>query len=119
MGHPVYITVRTHICSHCTYIYLVNVGRRGSRRHQFHDKSNWEQYREIFEAIVCSNGWDDVTAVLQLLSHLGGDALNVALLVPASGARIFDNVIIRSLQLSGASGGIQASVSAGGPAPER
>ena len=29
-------------------------------------------------------GWDDATAVLQLLSHLEGDALNVALLVPAS-----------------------------------
>ena len=47
-------------------------------------KSNWEQYREIFEAIVCSNGWDDVTVALQLLSHLDGDALNVAMLVPES-----------------------------------
>ena len=36
----------------------------------------------MFEAIVSSNGWDDVTAALQLLSHLEGDALNVALLVP-------------------------------------
>ena len=32
---------------------------------------------------LCSNGWDDATAALQLLSHLEGDALNVALLVPA------------------------------------
>ena len=47
-------------------------------------KSNWEQFREIFEAIVCSNSWDDVTAALQLLSHLDGDALNVALLIPES-----------------------------------
>ena len=47
---------------------------------QYSGKSNWEQYREVFEAIVCSNGWDDVTAALQLLSHLDGDALNVALL---------------------------------------
>ena len=31
-----------------------------------------------------SNGWDDVTAALQLLSHLDGNALNVALLVPES-----------------------------------
>ena len=38
----------------------------------------------MFEAIVRSNGWDDVTAALQLLSHLDGDALNVALLVPES-----------------------------------
>ena len=48
---------------------------------RYSGKSNWEQYREIFEANVCSNGWDDVTAALQLLSHLDGDALNVALLV--------------------------------------
>ena len=34
-----------------------------------------------FDAIVLSNGWDDATAALQLLSHLQGDALNVALLV--------------------------------------
>ena len=33
---------------------------------------------------MCSNRWDDVTAALQLLSHLDGDALNVALLVPES-----------------------------------
>ena len=51
---------------------------------RFSGKFDWEQYREIFEAIVCSNGWDDVTAALQLLSHLDGDALNVALLVPES-----------------------------------
>ena len=38
----------------------------------------------FFDAIVLSNGWDDTTAVLQLLSHLEGDALNVALLVPES-----------------------------------
>ena len=30
------------------------------------------------------NGWNDATAALQLLSHLEGDALNVALLVPIS-----------------------------------
>ena len=33
---------------------------------------------------MCLNGWDDVTAALQLLSHLDGDALNAALLVPES-----------------------------------
>ena len=51
---------------------------------RYSGKSNWEQYREKFETIVCSNGWDKVTAALQLLSHLDGDALNVALLVPES-----------------------------------
>ena len=44
--------------------------------------SDWDQYREVFEAIVISNGWNDLTAALQLLAHLDGEALNVALLVP-------------------------------------
>ena len=59
-------------------------------------KSNWEQYREVFEAIVCSNGWDDVTAAPQLLSHLDGDALNVALLVPEF-RRVKPGFLIKSL----------------------
>ena len=59
-------------------------------------KSNWEQYPEIFEAIVCLNGWDDVTAALQLLSHLDRDALNVALLVPES-QRVVPGFLINSL----------------------
>ena len=40
------------------------------------------QYRQVFDAIVKSNGWDDDMVALQLLSHLEGNALNVALLVP-------------------------------------
>ena len=51
---------------------------------RYSGKSSWEQYRQVFEAIACSNGWDDVTVALQLLTHLDGDALNVALLVPES-----------------------------------
>ena len=39
--------------------------------------TSWEQYRQVFDAIVVSNGWDDAMAALQLLSHLEGDALNV------------------------------------------
>ena len=35
----------------------------------------------MFNAIVWSNGWDDTTVALQLLSHLKGNALNVALLM--------------------------------------
>ena len=50
---------------------------------RFAGTTNWEQYRQVFDAIVLSNGWDDVTAALQLLSYLEGDALDVALLVPA------------------------------------
>ena len=44
--------------------------------------TSWNQYRQVFDAIVRSNGWDYYTVALQLLSHLEGDALNVALLVP-------------------------------------
>ena len=63
---------------------------------RYSGKSNWEQYRDIFEAIVCLNGWDDVTAALQLLSHLDGDALNVARLVPES-QRAVPGFLINSL----------------------
>ena len=49
---------------------------------RFARATSWEQYRQVFDAIVLSNGWDDATAALQLLSHLEGDTLNMALLVP-------------------------------------
>ena len=55
--------------------------------------SNWDQYREVFEAIVCSNGWDEMTAALQLIAHLDGEALNVALLVPEGQRSVVGNVI--------------------------
>ena len=81
---------------------------------RFSGKSKWEKYRQVFEAIICSNGWDDVTAALQLLYHLDGDALNIALLVPESRRVVpffFDKVIVGSLQLSRASGRIRVSFS--------
>ena len=53
-------------------------------------ESNWEQYREVFEAIVSSNGWDGVTAALD------GDALNVTLLVSES-RRVVPGFLIKSL----------------------
>ena len=62
----------------------------------FSGKSSWEQYRQVLEAIACSNDWDDVTAARQLLSHLDGDALNVALLVPES-QRALPRVLVESL----------------------
>ena len=71
-------------------------GFRSTPVPRYSGKSNWEQYREVLEAIVCSNGWDDVTAALQLLSHLDGDALNVALLVPES-RRVVPGFLIKSL----------------------
>ena len=51
---------------------------------RFGGMTSWEQYRQVFDAIVLSNGWSDATAALQLLSYLEGDALNVVLLVPMS-----------------------------------
>ena len=51
---------------------------------RFGGMTSWEQYRQVFDAIVRSNGWDNDIAALQLFSHLEGDALNVALLVPIS-----------------------------------
>ena len=49
---------------------------------RFDGTTSWEQYKQVFDAIVSSNGWDNDTAALQLFSHLEGDALNVALIVP-------------------------------------
>ena len=49
---------------------------------KFSGVTSLDQYRQVFDAIVQSNGWDDATVTLQLLSHMEGDALNVALLVP-------------------------------------
>ena len=37
---------------------------------------SWDQHRQVFDAIVRPNGWDDATVALE------GDTLNVALLVP-------------------------------------
>ena len=51
---------------------------------RFDGTTNWEQYRQVFDAIVRSNGWENDTAALQLFSHLEGDALNVAHLVSLS-----------------------------------
>ena len=48
---------------------------------KFAGVTSWEQYCQVFDALVLSNGWDDATAALQLLSHLERDVLNVALLV--------------------------------------
>ena len=47
----------------------------------FNGSTSWEQYQQVFDAIVLSNGWGDATAALQLLSHLQDDALSVALLI--------------------------------------
>ena len=50
----------------------------------FDGTTSWEQYHQVFEAIVRSNGWDNDTAALQLFLHLEGDALDIAHLVPVA-----------------------------------
>ena len=86
---------------------------------RYSGKSSWEQYRQVFAAIVCSNGWDEATAALQLLSHLDGDALNVDLLMPES-LRVVPGVLMNSLSEHYGSPGryklqVQASVQTGFP----
>ena len=49
---------------------------------RFNGGGCWQQHLQISQAIVKSNGWMDGMAVLQLFAHLGGEALNVALLMP-------------------------------------
>ena len=48
----------------------------------FNGSISLEQYQQVFDAKVLSNGWGNATTALQLLSHLQGDTLNVALLIP-------------------------------------
>ena len=67
-------------------LQVVQVPRRAAltttRVSRFNGTTSWEQCHQVFEAIVQSNGWDSDTAALQLFSHLVGDALNVAHLIP-------------------------------------
>ena len=42
----------------------------------------WQQHLQIIQAVVKSNGWSERTVALQLFTYLGGEALNVALLMP-------------------------------------
>ena len=53
---------------------------------------------------MCSNGWDEVTALLQLVAHLDGEALNVALLVLES-ERVLPGVLLKTLSTHYASPG--------------
>ena len=65
---------------------VVQAPRRGAftstKVPRFDGTTSWEQYRQVLDAIVRSNGWDNDSAALQLFSHLEDDALNVAHLVP-------------------------------------
>ena len=39
---------------------------------RFDGTTSWEQYKQVFDAIVRSNGWDNDTVALQLFSHVEG-----------------------------------------------
>ena len=39
---------------------------------KFSGVTSWDQYRQVFDAIVRLNGWDDAAVAQQLLSHLEG-----------------------------------------------
>ena len=60
---------------------------------KFSGVTSWDQYRQVFDANFCLNGWDDATVALQLLSHLEGDALNVTLLVPGAQSATRDGLV--------------------------
>ena len=45
----------------------------------FGGTTSWEHSAIVLDAIVLSNGWDDATAALQLLSHLQGDTLHMGI----------------------------------------
>ena len=80
---------------------------------RFAGTTSWEQYRQVLDAIVLSNGWDDATAALQLLYHLEGDALNVALLVPVPPPNIENGsgrCVVGALWIAGQIGALQATV---------
>ena len=49
---------------------------------RFDGRGCWQQHLLIVQAIVQSNGWSAAMAALQLFTHLDGEALNVALLMP-------------------------------------
>ena len=69
---------------------------------RFDGTTSWEQYHQVFEAIVKSNGWDNDTAALQLFSHMEGDTLNVAHLVPLA-RRLSQSGLVDALSAAAAS----------------
>ena len=80
---------------------------------RFDGTTSGKQYKQIFDVIVSSNGWDNDTAALQLFSHLEGDALNVALLVPLS-RRLSKTGLVGALSaqygIAGSIGGLPQTV---------
>ena len=63
---------------------------------RYSGKSDWEQIHAIFEAILCSNGWDDVTAALQLVSLWTEMHSTWRLLIPES-QRVVPGFFLKSL----------------------
>ena len=49
---------------------VVHTPRQVAKVPRFGGTTSWEQYRQVFDAIVLSNGWDDATVAL-LSAHYG------------------------------------------------
>ena len=69
----------------------------------------------MLDAIVVSNGWDDATVALQLLSHLEGDVLipergSVGSGQPAGVANGTGGCADSTLRLAGAASGFSATI---------
>ena len=60
---------------------------------RFDGTGYWHQHILIFRAIMRSNGWSLMTAALQLFTHLDGEALNVALLMPEKVRERWKNLV--------------------------
>ena len=77
---------------------------------KFRGNTCWNQHRQVFDAIIKSNGWNDDTAALQQITHLEGDALNVGCLIGARDtnghAKWIGRCLKRPLWIAGKTGGL-------------
>ena len=90
-NNPIYLEgVRTMGKSDSAVLQMLGQhGQNGSRPRiftntavpRFDGKRCWEQHLVVFQAIAKSNGWSSDAAALQLVVHLDGEALQVALLM--------------------------------------
>ena len=80
---------------------------------RFDGTASWEQYHQVFEAIVRSNGWDNDTAALQLFLSSGGRRAKCRSFSTASGMAISVRIGGRTdgpLWVTGSTGGLPETV---------
>ena len=78
----------------------------------FAGATSWEKYRQVFDAIVLSNGLDDLTAALQLLSFGGGriECGSFGAGIQTSVASRAGRRTVGTLWLAGAAGRLSATI---------